>query len=99
MIEQYENKIQILVNKKLNIDEKADDVIIFQTHEDHRLAMSFGVLSTFLSKKFPKTRFIIDSKIAVQKTFPQFWKYLTQSGVNLEYNCSSNLKNNKLNFG
>ncbi len=41
------------------------ETIVFETHEDHRLAMSFGILSTFLSKRYPNKRFIIDSKKAV----------------------------------
>ena len=52
--------------------------------------MGFAVLSVYLSKKYPQHSFIIDSKVAVNKTFPDFWKYLKAIGIKLNYDISYN---------
>lgn len=56
-------------------------VFVFETGGDHRLAMSLTVMSTYLKKVYPDRSYIIDDKKAVEKTFPQFWDYLHQAGV------------------
>jgi 5-enolpyruvylshikimate-3-phosphate synthase len=45
-------------------------MFVFETANDHRLAMSLAVLSTYLKKIYPKKTFVIDDKKAVDKTFP-----------------------------
>jgi ATP-dependent protease Clp ATPase subunit len=45
--------------------------------------MSFAVLSAHLKKSYPSVRFVIDDKNSVNKTFPSFWQYLSQTGVSL----------------
>lgn len=45
--------------------------------------MCFGILATFLSKTNPENTYVIDNKYAVDKTFPDFWSYLSQSGIGL----------------
>lgn len=69
-VEEYENSVSLIAKPLTESKFLSKDQIIFETHEDHRLAMSFGILSTLLSKKFPNIKFIIDSKKAVEKTFP-----------------------------
>lgn len=60
--------------------------------------MSLAVLSSFLSKKYPHKRFLIDDQKSVEKTFPDFWKYLTAANLVLkpgnqsEYNYKSHNK-------
>jgi 5-enolpyruvylshikimate-3-phosphate synthase len=42
-----------------------DELIMFETANDHRLAMSLAVLSTYLKRQYPAKTFIIDDKKAV----------------------------------
>jgi 5-enolpyruvylshikimate-3-phosphate synthase len=42
-----------------------NDKIVFETDGDHRLAMSFSILSSYLSKLHPNKRFFIDNQKAV----------------------------------
>lgn len=63
--------------------------MLFETAGDHRLAMSMGILSTYLSLdqkvREKNVKFVIDDKNAVKKTFPEFWNYLADVGVGLHY--------------
>ncbi len=61
-IEEHEN--QIIVHKNIHNTSK-DEIIYFETAGDHRLAMSMGILSSYLSVIHPNKRYIIDDKKAV----------------------------------
>lgn len=45
--------------------------------------MSAAILASLLKIKYPTVHFVIDDKKAVDKTFPAFWKYLSEAGVEL----------------
>lgn len=59
---------------------------MFRTDGDHRLAMSMAVLATYLNLYCKgQAVFVVDSKNAVNKTFPGFWKYLKDIGLGFTY--------------
>jgi hypothetical protein len=62
---------------------KGNDIIYFETANDHRLAMSMAVLSSYLSLINPNKMYVIDDKKAVDKTFPDFWKYLSLANIKI----------------
>ena len=45
--------------------------------------MSLAVLSAHLSKLFPNTKFIITKPDCVNKTFPNFWKWMESQNYNI----------------
>lgn len=47
-----------------------------------------AVLSSYLSSRYKNTKFVIDDRLAVNKTFPEFWHYLSDAGVGLDYKIS-----------
>jgi 5-enolpyruvylshikimate-3-phosphate synthase len=67
---------------------------VFETEGDHRLAMSMAILASRLHQKFSNVHFVIDDKNAVNKTFPEFWKYLREVGVIASYKFTDREINN-----
>ena len=47
------------------------------------MAMSFAVLSSYLKTLYPEVRFIIKDKNCVNKTFPEFWKFMKEAGTKI----------------
>jgi 5-enolpyruvylshikimate-3-phosphate synthase len=47
--------------------------------------MSMAILASSLTQKFNRVHFIIDDKYAVNKTFPEFWEYLKEVGIDICY--------------
>ena len=47
--------------------------------------MSFAVLSSYLKKLYPEVQFIIRDKNAVNKTFPEFWKFMEKAGTKIGF--------------
>jgi 5-enolpyruvylshikimate-3-phosphate synthase len=43
--------------------------------------MSMAILASNLNHKFNKVYFVIDNKNVVKKTFPKFWEYLKEVGI------------------
>lgn len=50
--------------------------------------MSMAVLSSYLSSKYKNAKFVVDDRLAVNKTFPEFWHYMTDAGIVLDYKIS-----------
>lgn len=53
--------------------------ILFETYEDHRMAMAFAPLATLMN-------ITIDDPSAVNKSYPSFWNHMQQAGFNLTFN-------------
>ena len=51
---------------------------VIDSHADHRMAMAFGVLGTFVGDT------TILGAESVEKTYPEFWKALTSLGARIE---------------
>ena len=58
--------------------------VSIDTYDDHRIAMSFGVLSSYKP-------LVIKNKNTVDKTFPEFWKTLKDAGLCVK-GCSQELR-------
>ncbi len=56
---------------------QSDDSLVFETYDDHRMAMSLGLLSLKLMA------IKINEHNVVAKSFPNYWKFLQQLGVQL----------------
>lgn len=52
--------------------------VVIDSHADHRMAMAFGVLGTALGDT------VITGAESVEKTYPEFWKALSELGARLE---------------
>ncbi|MDO4499830.1 MAG: 3-phosphoshikimate 1-carboxyvinyltransferase [Erysipelotrichaceae bacterium] len=70
-----ENELTVLAEK----DEVREKELIIDSHNDHRLAMSFAVLATVSDKDV-----IITTAEAVNKSYPDFYEDLKKCGVKVE---------------
>lgn len=63
----------------LNLEKssKINSNIIIETYQDHRMAMAFAPLSL-------KTNLTINNAEVVSKSYPNFWKDIQKTGINLE---------------
>jgi 3-phosphoshikimate 1-carboxyvinyltransferase len=53
---------------------------VIDSHNDHRIAMAFGILGTLAGAT------VIDGAECVDKTFPEFWAILKSIGGRLKVN-------------
>jgi len=53
---------------------------VIDTKDDHRMAMSFGILGTVVGDT------VIDKAECVSKTYPEFWEVLKSIGGEVEIN-------------
>ena len=60
------------INGKMQINQP-----LFQTYEDHRMAMAFAPLAMF-------GEILIDDPFVVAKSYPDFWKDLEKLGFEIE---------------
>jgi 5-enolpyruvylshikimate-3-phosphate synthase len=58
--------------------------------------MSMGILASRMSMKYGGVRFIVDDKDAVGKTFPMFWEYIGETGIQLCYGMAEEVVANSL---
>lgn len=68
------NYISLSIPKKLS-----EGSLILNSHSDHRLSMSFALLTNFPSKIY------VDNYKNVSKSFPEFWQQLEIAGFTFEY--------------
>ncbi len=75
VMEDYENEMDILAERK----EVKEEVIVIDSHNDHRIAMSVAIAATVLDKEV-----IIENAQCVNKSYPNFYRDLANVNVRLE---------------